>query len=165
MKKPVAITLTAILLSTLGTMTAAAQEGRHLDLQSTAEVEREITNDRGEKETVLQPAQKVFPGETVVFSTIYTNIGQEPADDITVTNAVPEHMVYVGGSAQGEGADVVFSVDGGLTYDSPGNLTVVGEDGRQRQASPEEYTHIRWILKVPVNPGDTGSVSFKATVK
>jgi len=165
MKRYAVIALMVSLILSLTVLHAAAQDGRHLDLKSTAEVEREVANDQGEKEKVLEPAEKVFPGETVVFSTVYKNIGQDPADDIIITNPVPEHMIYVGGSAEGEGTVAIFSVDGGQTYNSPESLKVTGEDGTQRQARPDDYTHIRWALKAPVTPGGTGKVSFRATLK
>ncbi len=165
MKRSAVFVLMITLMFSLSVQRAAAQEGRHLDLRSIVEVEREVINDLGEKEIRVESAERILPGEIIVFGTIFTNVGEETADNIILTNPVPENTAYIGGSAGGEGAVITFSVDGGQTYDVPGNLKITGEDGKQRPALPEEYTHIRWTLNKPLNPGEKGKVSFKSVLQ
>jgi len=143
---------------------ARAEEG-HIGLRSVAEMEQEIVNEKGEVEVVRVTAQKVLPGAEVIFTTFYENISSEKADDVIITNPVPEHMNYQGGSAAGEGAAITFSVDGGNSYDRPENLKVKDADGKERVAEPSEYTHIRWTLERSVLPGEGGEVVFRAILQ
>jgi len=153
------------LLTCLASGPVQAQEGRHLELKSTVEKETVTVNARGEEEIVVMPADTVLPGDTVILTTRYSNVGDEAADKVVITNPVPEQLVYVGGSAKGEGTDITFSVNGGQTYEVPERLTVVGEDGRARPAQPADYTHIRWTVNKSIIPGNEGQVSFRAALK
>ena len=161
-------TCTAQILSLLFTLmaaTAMAQDGALVKLKSEVLKETEVTNERGDEEIRLMPASSAMPGETLTFTISYTNEGEEEARDIVLTNPVPEHMVYEGESAEGQGTIITFSVDGGVAYGAADSLTMTGEDGEKRKARPSDYTHIRWQLKEPVPPGGSGAVSFRASVK
>ena len=74
-------------------------------------------------------------------------------------------VIYREGSAQGAGATVTFSVDGGKTYDVPAKLFVFDGSGRRYAARPRDYTHIRWTFKAPLLPGAKGDVSFRAVLQ
>lgn len=161
-------TCTAQILSLLFTLmaaTAMAQDGAMVKLKSEVLKETQVVNEKGETETRLVPVTSAIPGEVLTFMTRYTNEGDEEARDIVLTNPVPEHMVYEGGSSRGEGTVTTFSVDGGTTYGALDSLTVTGDDGKERRAVPSDYTHIRWQLVDPVPPGGSGAVSFRAGVK
>jgi len=161
-------TCTAVILLFLTTLTAsaaAAQDGALVKLKSEVLKEIQVVNEKGETETRLVPASSAMPGEVLTFTISYTNEGDEEATDIILTNPVPEHMVYEGGSAKREGALTSYSVDGGTTYGAPDSLTVTGDDGKERGAVPSDYTHIRWQLTKPVPPDEGGVVNFKASVK
>ena len=142
-----------------------AQDGAMVKLKSEVLKEQEFVNEEGEKETRLVPASSAMPGESLTFTVSYTNEGQEEARDIVLTNPVPEHMVYEGESAGGEGTVIDFSVDGGGSYGAADSLNVTDENGKERQAVPSDYTHIRWQLLKPVPAGGGGAVSFRARVK
>ena len=144
---------------------ALAQDAALVSLNSEVLREVEEINEKGEKVIRLVPAPSAMPGEVLIFRIVYTNKGAEAAEDVQLTNPVPEHMVYVDGSAKGESATVVFSVDGGLTFNAPAALTVVDENGKARPAEPADYTHIKWLLEEPVPAGREGTVSFKARLK
>jgi hypothetical protein len=73
-------------------------------------------------------------------------------------------MTYVDKSAEGTGAAIDYSIDGGKTYGQAGKLSVT-EKGVQRPARPAEYTHLRWVVAKPLPPGGKGTVSFKARLK
>jgi uncharacterized repeat protein (TIGR01451 family) len=107
----------------------------------------------------------VVPGDIVIFTTRYVNTGKEPAANVTIMNPVPEHMVYVDKSAEGKGARIDFSVDGGKTYGAADMLTLKDGQGKMRPALAKDYTHIRWVLSAPLAPDGTGSVSFRAQLK
>jgi len=89
----------------------------------------------------------------------------QPAGNVTIMNPVPEHMAYVDKSAEGTGARIDYSIDGGKTYAAPDKLKVTDGQGKVRPALAQDYTHIRWVLIAPLAPGGTGGVSFKARLK
>ena len=155
-----------MIIMLLPAFSAYALEKGSIELQSVAETEIEVINAKEEKEInrVDVSETKIVPGDEVIFTTYYGHIGKEPADDVIITNPVSEHMIYTDLSAEGKGAVIRFSVDGGKTYDLPGKLKVKDEMGSERSATPSDYTHIRWIIK-KLKPGDKGSVSFRARVK
>lgn len=164
-------------LRTLGIMTiilllpfaagAQQKEKGNIELKSVSEVEVVTTTAAGAKEVkrVDTAKAKVVPGDTVVFTTTYRNIGDKPAEKVVITNPVPEHTLYADRTAEGKGTAIVFSADGGRSYAAPDKLTVKDKAGKTRKAQAADYTHIRWIPTRPIAPGGTGSVSFKAKVK
>lgn len=130
-------------------------------------VEKEVVTASADgKETVKRvPADKVTPGETIVYSIRYKNDGADPAADIILVMPVPKEVAYVEGSIEGEeGANVSFSADGGETYVGRGRLTVV-EGGETRPARGDEITHIKWTLTTPVAAKGEGEVSYKAVLR
>jgi hypothetical protein len=125
-----------------------------------------VQTSQGGRETVhLQPADRVVPGDEVIYtveirSTIAT--AQPPP---TVDYPIPEHMRYVADSAVGAGAVVSYSVDGGHTFARPEELYVTEPDGKKRPAMAEDYTHIRWRLKHTLAGNSVAFARFRAIVK
>jgi len=144
---------------------AMAQDASPVTLVSEVLKEVEAVNEKGEKEVRLVPVASAMPGEVLIFRVTYRNEGTEPAANVQLTNPVPGEMVYIGGTAEGKGADVAFSVDSGQSFARPAALTVTAEDGTKRPAEPADYTHIRWQIQDPVPPGREGTVSFRASLK
>jgi uncharacterized repeat protein (TIGR01451 family) len=142
-----------------------SQEKGTVELKAVAEMEVEVINDEGQKEIQRVPAAKVVPGDVVIYTIHYTNNGDEAAENFVITNPVPEHMVYLPSTAEGENSDITFSVDGGNSYDKPENLTATDSEGKQITAKVSDYTHIRWSIDEPIAPGQTGSVNFKAQLE
>lgn len=130
-------------------------------------VEKEVVTASADgKETIKRvPADKVTPGETVVYSIKYKNDGADPAADIILVMPVPKEVAYVEGSIDGDdGASVSFSADGGETYVARGRLTIV-EGGETRPARGDEITHVKWTLTAPVAARAEGEVSYKAVLR
>lgn len=148
------------LLIMAATLSPALGEEGKLKLTSRSEKEVVVVKD-GKKSVTLAPAEKVVPGDVVVFTNHYRNTGSEPADNVVITNPVPKHMTYLDGSAFGEGAAITFSFDKGKSFDTPGKLIKI-EKGKKRTARAEEYTHIRWSYKTPIPAGKEGEMGFKA---
>ena len=138
------------------------------DAAMTAEqiVEREVVvRGKDGAETVKrQTADKVTPGETVVYSIRYRNDAAEPASGIVLVMPVPKEVSYVEGSVAGGDASVSFSADGGKTYVARGRLTIE-EGGASRPARGDEITHIRWTLAEPVPAKADGEVSYKGILR
>jgi len=156
-----------LVLALLTPAAAWAQQKGSIELKSIAEVELTETNAKGEKEVkrVDTAKAKVVPGDIVIFSTYYTNIGSKPAANVMITNPVPEHMLYVERSAEGKGTTIEFSVNGGKSYSTPDKLSVTDASGKSRKAAASDYTHIKWTVSKPVAPGTKGDVSFKAKLQ
>jgi uncharacterized repeat protein (TIGR01451 family) len=158
MKIPLA--LAAAALAALAALPASAA----MTAKQTVEKEIVVRAANGAETTKRLPADKVAPGETVVYSIKYRNDSAEAASDIVLVMPVPKEVAYVEGSVSGEDASVTFSADGGKTYVARGRLTVV-EGGEARPARGDEITHIRWTLAGPVPPRSDGEVSYKGILR
>jgi hypothetical protein len=113
----------------------------------------------------MQAADRVVPGDEVIYRLLIRNttaIAQPPP---TVDYPIPEHMRYVADSAVGAGATVSYSVDGGRSFARPEELFMTAEDGQKRPATAEDYTHIRWQLKHILKGNSVAGASFRAIVK
>ncbi len=155
-------TMIGAILLTLS-LTAMAQEG-HLNVQTTVQKETVVTDENGVQETQLVPAETVVPGERVIYTITFENISDQPADDIVITNPISADLTYVDGSAFGPGTAIEFSVDGGATFAAANELTVV-EDGASRAATPDDFTHIRWVMQNELAVGAQGTARFTAQLK
>ncbi len=152
--------LTAIALTLLAT-TAMAQ---HLDVQTTVHKQEVVVNDAGQEEKRLVEAEVVLPGETVFYTITFTNVSDEVADRVVITNPIAENLVYLDGSAFGAGMDIVFSVDGGETFAVASELTVT-EDGETREAKASDFTHVRWVMRNDLAAGAQGTARFAAVLE
>ncbi len=158
------IAMALMILATTTLPAGAIAQGK-IELRSIAEVELEIEKANGEIELRRAPAEKVVPGDDVIYTITATNISAAPVGDVVVTDPIPEHMDYRDGSAIGNGTEITFSVDGGQSYDEPANLTVVMSDGSVRPAGPQDYTDIRWKFTKELSSGESRWVRFRATLQ
>jgi len=143
---------------------AAPQVQDALSVTSIAEVESPRA-DGGPGTAKLVRADRVVPGDEVIYTLVVRNTGGAAVAAPTVTQPVPEHTLYVADSAVGPGAEVSYSVDGGRTFDRAENLTVQGADGHPRPAVAADITHIRWQLKNSLKSNSVAFVRFRAVVK
>ena len=158
-------TLCGTLLALLVTVAAVGQvPGNPLAIRSIAEVES-LSRANGREVVKLIPADRVVPGDRVIYTLEVRNTGATALDAPIVTHPVPDHMRYVADSAVGPGAEVSYSVDGGHSYERAENLKVPGVDGRLRPAVAADYTNIRWQLKNRLKANSVAFVRFRALVK
>ena len=143
---------------------ASVQAQGHLDVRTTVQKQAVIVNEAGEEETRLVPAEVVVPGESVIYTITFTNVSDQPADNVVITNPIAEDLMYVDGSAFGAGMDIEFSVDGGSTYAPAEDLTVV-EDGEARAAESPDFTHVRWVMRNDLQAGARGIARFAAVLE
>lgn len=141
-----------------------AQEQGHLSVKTVVQKEQVELDEAGNEKTVLVDAGKVVPGEHVVYTITFRNIGDEPAQNVVITNPVDANLTYIEGSAFGPGMDIQFSVDGGKTFASLDALTVT-EDGTQRPAEAKDITQIRWVMHEDLAAGAQGIARFAAVLK
>lgn len=156
--------LTCLLLL-LALPSAVLAAGENIRFESLAEIEVLQVNDKGEKGLVREPAKLVVPGTNVIYTNRFTNMGTEPAENLVITNPVPENMELLAGSVLPESATITYSVDNGKTYATPDRLMVAEANGQTRTAQPHDYTHIRWKITGPLPAGETGQVEFRAKLK
>ncbi len=142
---------------------ALAQQGT-IQLEHKAEQWESVTDDNGIEQTRLVEAAGVVPGEEVLFTVTYTNVGGQAAEAVVITNPVPDHMSYVNNSATGDNTSITFSVDGGETFGAPQDLLVTDALGAETQAAAKDYSHIRWVVDGDVAAGGSGTVKFTAVV-
>ncbi len=157
MKTTVIVTVLALLLA--GPATAG------VELTAEALTETRTTNAAGEEVISLVKAEKVVPGDEVIYTIHFVNKGTEPADDVVITNPIPQHMVFTNVELTPAGATVEISADGGAEYGQPGQITVADAGGGVRPANESDFTHVRWTFEQSLEPGAEGSVSFRAQLQ
>lgn len=141
-----------------------AQRGT-LEVKTEVQKLHEQVDENGEPKTELVAVDTAIPGDEVVYTVTFTNVGEEPADNILITNPIPAQMRYVSGTAFGPGTEVEYSVDGGATWGQATALIVSTESGAERLAEPDDYTHIRWAFNSPLEVGEHSFARFRAVVR
>lgn len=154
------LSLVVLLASMFGAQLALAQDSGHLNVTTIVQKEELIVDGQGAAQRRLVDAAKVIPGDEVIYTVTFENISAEPADNVVITNPLPQEMTYVEGSAFGPGAEILFSVDG--TNFAAANDLVVTEDGMQRPAVADDFTHIRWVMNQQIDSGAQGLARFRA---
>ncbi len=137
---------------------------QHLDVQTTVQKQIVVESEDGSTETQLVPADNVVPGDTVVYTITFENVGNEPADDVVITNPISDVLEYVPGSATNGNMRIEFSADGGQTFGLASELTIV-DGGVERPATTIDYTHVRWVMQSELEVGGKGIASFAAVVE
>jgi uncharacterized repeat protein (TIGR01451 family) len=110
-----------------------------------------------------QPATAITQGQTVFYTVRVRNHSPVPVRDAIAVQKIPSNTVYVLGSASGPATEITFSIDGGQTFGSEGQLRITPAVGAARRPLANEYTHIRWRLRNPLAPGATALARFQAT--
>jgi uncharacterized repeat protein (TIGR01451 family) len=135
-----------------------------IDVKVIAEVEVPARQEGGNR-TVMAPVDRVVPGDRVFYTLEIRNRGGADVVGPAITQPIPAHMLYVADSATGPGAEVTYSVDGGVIFDRPENLRKVGPDRRAHRAIASDYTHIRWKFRITLKPKSVAYARFRAVVK
>ena len=160
------LVLPLVLMTTLATV-AHATETVELHTELIAEV-RESSEAPGRAQGTVQerqtyrmvPAKLLSQGQVIYYTLRITNPTPVAANNVAVSQRIPNNTTYLPGSAGGPGADIEFSIDGGRSFARAEELKA--EDGSS-QAPPESYTHIRWRLRNPLAPGAMALARFRAT--
>jgi uncharacterized repeat protein (TIGR01451 family) len=131
--------------------------------------EKEVVQTKdGKKIVQLAPMDTIKSGDVLVYSVTYQNSGKSVAKDVTVINPIPVNTVYIPESAAGKDTKIFFSINGGATYQpAPVMQKIRDSAGKEiiQPAPPELFTHIKWMVQVPVSPNATGMTTFKVRVK
>lgn len=154
----------AALFALLLSASVLAQGNGHLQVTTIVQKEIVVENEIGETTTQLVEAQSVVPGEKVVYTITFKNVGDAPAENIVITNPISESLTYVAGSASNGSMRIEFSADGGKTFGLASELRVVDGD-IERPATTTDYTHVRWVMHKELEVGAEGSASFAAVLQ
>lgn len=156
--------LLALLTMIISPVFAAADP--NLRIQMVAEKEIVVVED-GQEVTRRVPTLEIESGSDLYFTLKIVNDGDEVATNVVVDNPIPEDTLYVPGSAGGNSAQVLFSIDDGQTFGEPEELryefTTFSGETETRRASPEQYTDIRWVVS-DIPPGQDEELFFKVKV-
>lgn len=156
--------LTGLVL--LGAGDLQAEQQPKLELKTTAEKEVTVKK-QGRWVLERRSVDTAAPGDVVVYTITYTNTGTGTMVDAVIVNPVPNGMRVNPESAAGKDAAVTCSIDNGRSYHPPPIMVPMKKPDGSLESKPaplDRYTHIRWLVKRPVQPGQSGQVSFKATV-
>jgi len=146
-------------------VSAVAFASGEVELQTTAQQEVQVVDDSGQQLTKLVVASKVVPGDEVIYTITARNISGQPVESVVIGDPIPLHMIYVKGSAVGEGTTMTFSADGGTSFHTVEELVVIDEAGTARPAEAEDLTDIQWTLDSAIPPSATKSVGFRARLE
>lgn len=142
---------------------AQAQNQNCIELQTLAQTEEQYTDEQGKAAKRLVPADKIVPGDEVIWTITAKNVCDTAAANIVIANPVPEHMSYVANSAMGVGTTITYSLDG-QQFAPASELTTKGDDGSERPARANEIRAIRWAYTAPFSKGASAFVRYRATV-
>jgi hypothetical protein len=141
-------------------LSGIASAAQPLQLTNQVFVERSQMSANGRSSVVLSTAEKVLPGDQLVFVLRYVNPNDMPSDRLIITNEMPSAVVF-----QHASKGAVVSIDGGKNWGVLTSLTVAERDGRQRSARPEDVTHVRWQFAQPVPAGGVGRLTFRGIAR
>lgn len=157
-------TLCVFLLASIVSI-ANANSTNAIELTSVVELEVITLDEQGKKVVKRVPAEKVTPGSEVIYTTRFKYNGSQSAEDVVISNPIPEHTIYRLGSASGQDTEIVYSADGGKSFHAADQLRVVDANGAERAAQATDYTDVRWTYRGQLQPGDEGKVEFRVVVK
>ena len=138
------------------------------EMSITIDVKKEVRLFKNEKWIVERvPVEKTQRDDILVYTITYTNEGTSEAKDAEIVDPVPKGTIFVLGSAEGKDTEINYSIDGGHYFQRPPIKYIIRKpDGtREKISAPAEmYTHIKWMIRKSVLPGESGHLSFKAIV-
>lgn len=154
-------------LIVLSLIAAGASADGEVRLRNLVQKVEYFTNDQGETESRLIDPASVVPNDELRYTIFFENVSEDAivdAGSVVITNPIPPQVLYIEDSAFGAGTSITFSADDGFSWGSPDEVLVRDGDG-ERIASVDEYTHIRWTFGPALEPGQRGSVFFRARLR
>ena len=134
-------------------------------LENTIKKVQTYVDESGEVKRRMVDATSVVPGDELQYVVKFVNEGAVPVDagTIVITDAIPEHTVYLDGTAFGSGTDIKFSLDG-KAFAAAQELLVQATD-ENVPAKASDYSAIRWTFGPALKPGESSYVSFNVRLK
>ena len=150
-------------------MVAQANQESTLKLNLTAAKKSIVVTD-GEREVKwesLGDTAVVNPGDVLRYTISSENPGAGVANDLVVTQPIPEKMTYELDTAKSKNqAEVVFSIDNGKTFVAKPTIIIETEDGKtiEQPAPAETYTHVRWKFG-SLDPAENIAATYEVQVQ
>ncbi|MEM7252178.1 MAG: hypothetical protein AAF493_12205 [Pseudomonadota bacterium] len=160
----IAWTIALLSILSIAKVSHAASKG-HIELKTIVQKEVVELQADGKQTRTLVDAGTVTPKDEVIYTIFFTNVREQPVENIVIVDKVPPHTFYKADSAFGPATKVSFSVDGGKSFATPDSLRIRDSDGTERLARPTEYSHVRWVYEPELKKGQRGYVRFRAIVK
>jgi len=161
--------LLAGLILMVGGVAAIAQKHFMLANAARPEVKMVLSGgvERDSKLVALDKTTVVKPDEVLSWTVDAVNSGAGPAIDYKAVTQIPRGTEFVAGSAQADGANALFSIDGGKSFLAQPMIEQKQADGSVKHvpAPVSMYTHIRFELGNPLAAGGKFSASYKVRVK
>lgn len=134
-----------------------------IDLNLSVEQQQVEKDAQGKEKRIWKALAKdatVQNGDRLRYRVTSRNNGDRPAQDLVVTQPVPQGMTYQLQSATQPSKDsaIVYSIDQGKTFVTQPTIQVTLPNGKTetRPAPADAYTHVRWKL---------GSVTPKSAIE
>jgi len=161
MKRKIYLALIALLMSS---SSLSAENNGTVEIVSTSYQRVMVKDENGTLVETWPRATKVIPGTIVKYADIIVNTTDDNITAVKVSNPINANLVYIADSAISElNATILYSIDGGKSFDEPDNLKIV-EGDHNRTALPEEYNGVQW--SVDEIPHDTNcTVEFRVKLK
>ena len=109
-----------------------------------------------------------MPGDTIRYALTASNVGDGLMTNAAVVNPVPGGVDYVAGTALGQEAAIVFSIDDGKEYQA-WPVTYVTRNARGEEvtveATADMITHVKWNIQRSLQPGESVELEFKVEVE
>ena len=149
----------SLLATTAGTAPLSAQD-QAISLSGSVMHETVSLDASGKEVTELVEPNTIVPGDRLIFRTDYNNGSDEAVDNFVVTNPLPPAVRL----APDADTTLIVSVDGGKSFGTLSQLSVIAEDGGSRPADQADVTHVRWTLP-SVAPGESGRLEYPAIIR
>ena len=109
---------------------------------------------------------RVQPGEVITWKLALKNNSRQPKSDLKADSPVPQGTEFVPGSVSADGANVLYSIDGGRTFSERPMVRVV-KNGLPRDipAAPSIYTTVRFVWDGSLPPGEARHAAYKTRVR
>jgi uncharacterized repeat protein (TIGR01451 family) len=157
----------ALLLVTLGVAASFGLASASPNLTGTLEAYRVVVTDQGVEEFL--PADNAHPSDVIEYRLIYSNMGDQPVQNVLITDPIPVGTTLVHPSATEPNAGrVEFSVDGGKNFHAwPVLVKTKTDDGEEKivEATPDMVTHVRWALGATIPPDGGVTLTYRTVIK
>ena len=139
---------------------ATVHAAERVQLASDVFVERYVPGPNGRVSRVLERPAALHPGDRLIFVVNWKARAAGPNRDFTVTNPMPRSVSY----QRSIEADEEVSIDGGANWGRLEDLRL-RDEGRIRQATPEDVTDVRWRVPARMAVLGSGQITYRGIVR
>jgi uncharacterized repeat protein (TIGR01451 family) len=157
----------ALFVVVLGLTVPVALAAGSANLTGGLEAYRVVVTDKGVENFL--PADNAQPKDVIEYRLVYTNTGDEPIQNVLITDPIPIGTTFLQPSvSQPKAGRVEFSIDGGKNFQSwPILVKTKTADGEEKlvEATPDMVTHIRWAITEAIQPDGGITLTYRTVIK